>query len=67
MWLRPEDIDYVRKSYKIDTNNAGSDVAAETAAAMAAASIVFRPSDRGYADNLVSHAKDLYEFADRYR
>ena len=67
MWLRPEDIDYVQKSYKIDVNNAGSDVAAETAAAMAAASIVFRSSNPTYANTLVAHAKELYEFADRYR
>ena len=42
-------------------------MAAETAAAMAAASIVFRRSNAQYADNLVTHAKQLFEFADKYR
>ena len=67
MWLRPEDIDYVQRSYKIDSENAGTEVAAETAAAMAAASLVFRSTDSQYADTLVSHAEELFEFADRYR
>lgn len=31
-----------RRSYKIDNNNPGTDLAAETAAAMAAASILYR-------------------------
>jgi endoglucanase len=45
----------------------GSDVAAETAATFAAASIVFRDDDPAYADTLIEHAKTLYSFADTYR
>ncbi|WP_425581899.1 glycoside hydrolase family 9 protein, partial [Streptosporangium vulgare] len=39
----------------------------ETAAAMAASSIVFRPTNPTYADTLVTHAKQLYTFADTVR
>ena len=69
-WLRPEDIKHdnaVRKSYKIDASNPGTEVAAETAAALAAASIIFRDIDSKYADLCLVHAKQLFEFADRYR
>ena len=40
-WGRPEDMTMERPSYKIDPNCPGSDLAAETAAALASASIVF--------------------------
>uniref|UniRef100_H2YMU1 Endoglucanase n=1 Tax=Ciona savignyi TaxID=51511 RepID=H2YMU1_CIOSA len=67
-WERPEDaINTVRRSYKIDQNNAGTEVAAETAAALAAASIVFRSSNPNYADLLVTHARQLFNFANTYR
>nr|CAB3263035.1 uncharacterized protein LOC100186903 [Phallusia mammillata] len=66
-WTRPEDIRKVRQSYKIDENNPGSEVAAETAAALAAASIVFRDVDQAYADDLILHARLLYKFADDFR
>ncbi|XP_028112193.1 endoglucanase 19-like [Camellia sinensis] len=39
---RPEDNTTSRQVYKIDPNNPGSDLAGETTAAMAAASVVFR-------------------------
>ncbi|ONK56125.1 uncharacterized protein A4U43_C10F4380 [Asparagus officinalis] len=52
-WQRPEDMDTARTVYVIDSQNPGSEVAAETAAALvAAASIVFRESDPVYADVL---------------
>ena len=41
----------------------GSDLAGETAAAMAAAAIVFEPTSPAYAEKLLAHAKELYEFA----
>ncbi|HEY1013980.1 MAG TPA: glycoside hydrolase family 9 protein [Herpetosiphonaceae bacterium] len=56
-----------RPSYKIDATCGGSDLAGETAAAMAASSLVFRPTDAAYADTLVSHARQLYAFADTVR
>jgi hypothetical protein len=39
----------------------------ETAAAMAAASIVFHKSDPTYAKELLTHATKLYESADQHR
>ncbi|KAK4801875.1 hypothetical protein SAY86_000078 [Trapa natans] len=43
LWVqRPEDMTTSRRAYKVDAENPGSEVAAETAAAMAAAAIVFR-------------------------
>ncbi|KAF8380073.1 hypothetical protein HHK36_027543 [Tetracentron sinense] len=66
-WQRPEDMTTDRRAYKIDPSNPGSDLAGETAAAMAAASLVFRHSNPAYANELLSHAKQLFEFADKYR
>ncbi|KAK8936819.1 Endoglucanase 13 [Platanthera zijinensis] len=62
-WQRPEDMTTPRTSYKIDASHPGSDVAGETAAAMAAGSIALRPSDPRYATNLINHAKQLFDFA----
>ncbi|PYG86539.1 dockerin type I repeat protein [Ruminiclostridium sufflavum DSM 19573] len=56
-----------RTAIKLDKQNPGTEVAMDTAAAMAAASMVFRSSDPEYADKLVTHAKQLYEFGDTYR
>lgn len=66
-WMRPEDENILRPSQKLDPTKPGSEVAAETAAAMAAASMVFRATDAPYADLLVSHAKQLFNFSDSYR
>jgi hypothetical protein len=54
----------LRTSFKIDAGCGGSDLAAETAAALAAASLVFRPTDAAYANTLVSHARQLFAFAE---
>ncbi|XP_059286805.1 endoglucanase 6-like [Lycium ferocissimum] len=56
-----------RAAYRIDPSRPGSDLAGETAAAMAAASIVFRNSNPAYAKELLTHAYQLFEFADKYR
>ncbi|MEU3163726.1 glycoside hydrolase family 9 protein [Streptosporangium sp. NPDC006930] len=66
-WGPAEAMQMERPSYKIDASCGGSDLAGETAAAMAASSIVFRPTDPTYADTLVTHAKQLYTFADTVR
>lgn len=55
-WERPEDMDTPRTVVKIDKNTPGSDVAGETAAALAAASLVFRRSDPTYSKLLVRRA-----------
>jgi hypothetical protein len=66
-WGAPEVMQMARPAAKVTATCPGSDVAGETAAAMAAASIALRPTDPTYADTLVTHAKQLYSFADTYR
>nr|CAD54730.1 beta-1,4-endoglucanase [Mastotermes darwiniensis] len=66
-WGRPEDMTMARPAYKIDTSRPGSDLAGETAAALAAASIVFKSTDSNYANTLLTHAKQLFDFANNYR
>ncbi|XP_039123894.1 LOW QUALITY PROTEIN: endoglucanase 1-like [Dioscorea cayenensis subsp. rotundata] len=66
-WERPEDMDTSRNVYRVTAQNPGSDVAAETAAALAAASIVFKDSDADYSAKLLQTAIKVFDFADRYR
>jgi hypothetical protein len=66
-WQRPEDMTTSRQAYRVDRENPGSDLVAETAAALAAASIVFRGADPHYSRLLLHHARQLFEFGDRYR
>ncbi|KAK8512714.1 hypothetical protein V6N12_030130 [Hibiscus sabdariffa] len=73
-WERPEDMDTLRTVYKIDNAHPGSDVAGETAAALAAASIVFRSRDPAYSRLLLNRAVRAGEngiftdnFADKHR
>lgn len=66
-WERPEDMDTPRTVVKVDRSTPGSDVAAETAAALASASLVFRKSDPRYSRLLLSRAIRVFRFADRYR
>ncbi|WP_121159194.1 glycoside hydrolase family 9 protein [Micromonospora pisi] len=66
-WGPAEVLPMARPAYKIDASCGGADLAGETAAAMAASSMVFRPTDPAYADRLVSHARQLYTFADTVR
>jgi endoglucanase len=66
-WGPAEVMPMTRPAYRIDATCGGSDLAAETAAAMAASSMVFRPTDPAYANTLLSHARQLYTFADTVR
>ncbi|KAA0044391.1 hypothetical protein IC582_017483 [Cucumis melo] len=66
-WERPEDMDTPRTVLKIDKNNPGSEVAAETAAALASASLVFKTSDPTYSKLLIKTAIRVFEFGDKYR
>ncbi|XP_047340676.1 endoglucanase 11-like [Impatiens glandulifera] len=66
-WQRPEDMTTSRRAYKVDEENPGSDIAGETAAAMAAASIAFRTLNPHYSHLLLHHAQQLFEFGDKYR
>ncbi|KAK6921629.1 Glycoside hydrolase family 9 [Dillenia turbinata] len=66
-WERPEDMDTLRTVFKIDRSHPGSDVAGETAAALAAASIVFRSRDPRYSRLLLDRAIKVFDYADRHR
>jgi len=55
-------------TFSVSADAPGSDVTAETAASMAAASIFFREQgDVSYADTLLQKAIQLYEFAETYQ
>nr|KAG5691510.1 hypothetical protein BaRGS_017723 [Batillaria attramentaria] len=63
-WTSPERMDEsLRTSYKIDPSRPGSDIADETAAAMACGYMAFKEKDPTFADTLLEHSKQLYEFA----
>ncbi|CAL0304309.1 unnamed protein product [Lupinus luteus] len=66
-WERAEDMTTSRTAYRIDEAHPGSDLAGETAAALAAASIAFSPYNSSYSALLLVHAKQLFTFADRFR
>ena len=66
-WERPEDMDTVRTVYYVSAGNPGSDVAGETAAALAAASIVFKKVDPRYSRLLLATAKNVMQFAMQHR
>nr|CAD7401063.1 unnamed protein product [Timema poppensis] len=66
-WGRPEDMTMARPAYMISTSAPGSDLAAETAAALAAASLVFKTVDSSYSATLLQHAIQLFNFANTYR
>lgn len=55
-------MDTPRSVFKIDQNTPGSEVAAETAAALAAASLVFRRSDRTYSKLLARRAISVSKY-----
>ncbi|CAI5488915.1 unnamed protein product [Closterium sp. Naga37s-1] len=58
-WQRPEDMSTARTAYRVNASHPGSDLAAETAAALAAASLALRPVDGSYASTLLGHAEQV--------
>ncbi|CAI5500906.1 unnamed protein product [Closterium sp. Naga37s-1] len=66
-WQRPEDMTTPRMAFRLDANNPGTEVAAEAAAALAAASMAFASRDEEYSRKLIRHAKELFNFANTYR
>lgn len=58
-WERPEDMDTPRTLYRITSDSPGSEAAAESAAALAAASIVFKKVDSIYSSRLLNHSKSV--------
>ncbi|KAK9071438.1 hypothetical protein SSX86_010007 [Deinandra increscens subsp. villosa] len=65
-WERPETSTEKRPTIQVNASYPGSDVASETAAAMAAASLVFKNQDADYSKLLLEHAQKLFEFANSY-
>lgn len=53
-----------RPALKISKHSTGSDLAAESATAMAAGSLEFRTINHLYSQTLLKHGKELYEFAE---
>jgi hypothetical protein len=66
-WGSAEVMPMARPSYKVDASCPGSDLAGEYAAALASSSMVLRDGDPAYAATLLTHAKQLYSFADSHR
>jgi len=66
-WGRPEEMTMARPAFSLTKNQPGSDLAAETASALAAGYLVFRNSDPAYATQLLDAAKSIYAFAESYR
>ncbi|HEY9061220.1 MAG TPA: glycoside hydrolase family 9 protein [Pseudobacteroides sp.] len=68
-WIPIESSQFVtdRKAIRLDPENPATDLVLEVAAAMAASSMVFRPTDPTYANTLLTHAEQLFAFGDKYR
>jgi len=62
-WGRPEEMTMGRPCWSIRTDCPGSELAAETAAALAAASVLFKTKDPSYSETCLAHAEKLYTFA----
>ncbi|KAI0239880.1 Endoglucanase A, partial [Lamellibrachia satsuma] len=66
-WIRPENMTTPQPAFMLNETNPGSAVAAETAAAMAAGSMIFKERDADYSATLLLHARQLYNFAYDFR
>ncbi|WCJ36498.1 glycosyl hydrolase 9B1 [Euphorbia peplus] len=66
-WERPEDMDTSRTTYVVNQTHPGSEVSAETAAALAASSLAFKNLDASYSKILLDRAASVFEFADKYQ
>ncbi|KAF5463000.1 hypothetical protein F2P56_018956 [Juglans regia] len=66
-WQRPEAMTERRPLVEVNMSFPGTEAAAETAAAMASASLVFKKINSTYSRMLLMHAQQLFAFADTYR
>lgn len=66
-WDRPEMMKEKRPLIQVNASIPGTEVGAETAAALASASLVFKSSDPTYSSTLLEHAKQLFTFANKHR
>ena len=68
LWSAPEEQNVPRPAMAVTPDKPGSDVAGASAAALAAASILFREQgDITYANTLLEHSESLFSFADQFR
>ena len=61
-WIRPENMETRRSVLVVDEKSPASEIAAETSAAMASSSLVFKASDHPYARSLLNKAKMVFLF-----
>lgn len=67
-WWGPSEVMQMeRPAYKVDKDNPGSSVCAQTAATLASSAIIFKDTDPEYSDLCLKHAEELFEFADETR
>ena len=66
-WGPPETMTMPRPAYVINSQKPGTEVAGEAAAALAAASILFREADAAYSAVMLARARQLFAFADGFR
>lgn len=64
-WGAAEVMQMDRPAYKVTVNNPGSAVVGEAAASLAACAVVFEDIDPAYSKKCLTHAKQLYDFAER--
>merc|ERR1712117_669313 len=67
-WGRPEDMNMYRPVFSVSPSSPGSDLAGESAAALASASIFYKMiGESALAAEALDNAKELYDFADTYK
>lgn len=66
-WGASEVMQMARPSFKVDLDNPGSTVSAETAASLASAAVIFKDSDPSYSQQCLKNAIELFKFADTTR
>ncbi|KAK7481404.1 hypothetical protein BaRGS_00027360 [Batillaria attramentaria] len=66
-WGRPENMNMARPTTWLSSSKPGSNVAGETAAALALGYLVFKNDKPVYASKLLTAAKQVFAFAERYQ
>jgi endoglucanase len=66
MWV-PKGITHSQGIAYINSTNPSSEILGETAATLAATSVIFAEKDKAYSDKLLAHAVDLYTRATTYQ
>ncbi|XP_070551480.1 uncharacterized protein [Ptychodera flava] len=66
-WGRAEDMTMPRPAFPVNETHPATEVAGNGAASLAASYVVFKDVDPPYANELLRHARELYEFAYKFR